>query len=75
MILETFPLFSVILFVYTGTGKEAKGSTELRSSTIVYFTSYILLFFKCCLLCSFVPKHLLQPLLHEAFEKTGKINL
>lgn len=30
-ILETFPLFSVIPFVYTGMGKEVKESTELRS--------------------------------------------
>lgn len=37
--LETFPLLSVIPFVDTGMGKEAKGNTELKSSTVVYFTS------------------------------------
>lgn len=69
MILETF-LFIFSDSTYSRNGKESEGKHDAKKLDM-----YILLLpvrYKCCFLCSFEPKHLLQPVLQEAFEKAGK---
>lgn len=53
--------------------KRSKGKHETEKLEILYIL-LLPVFCKSCFLCSFVPKHLLQTLLHEAFEKGGKNN-
>lgn len=70
MMLETF------LFIFgdstcSRNGKESERKHGAKKLEMLYIL-LLPLFYKCCFLCSFEPKHLLQPVLREAFEKAGK---
>lgn len=67
------PIFSDSICLHRN-GKGSKGKHRAEKLELLYMVLPPV-FCKCCFLCSFVAKHLLQPQLHEAFEKAGKINL